>query len=72
MEWTKNSLNSYLDGKLVEVKTAGGYIGNLFGTSQIMSLTLPVGGWFYGKLNTADIQPGTMYVDYVKVFTSNQ
>ncbi|HTK21385.1 MAG TPA: glycoside hydrolase family 16 protein [Mucilaginibacter sp.] len=73
MEWTQNSLNSYLDGKLVESKTAGGgYIGNLFGTSQNISLTLPVGGWFYDStLKPTDIQVGgIMYVDYVKVFTS--
>ena len=73
MEWTKNSLTSYLDGTLVEVKTAGNYIGNLFGTSQSISLTVPVGGWFYDStLKPADIQcGGIMYVDYVKVFTSN-
>lgn len=71
MEWTQNSLNSYLDGKLVEVKTAGGYIGNLFGTSQTLSLTAPIGGWFYGSIQPADIQAGgIMYVDYLKVFTS--
>lgn len=74
MEWTQNSLNSYLDGKLVEVKTStGGYIGNLFGTNQTLSLTAPIGGWFYSSsLTPADIQcGGIMYVDYVKVFTSN-
>jgi len=72
MEWTQNSLNSYLDGKLVEVKTAGGYIGNLFGTLQTLSLTAPIGGWFYdSSLTSANIQAGgIMYVDYVKVFTS--
>lgn len=72
MEWTQNSLNSYLDGNLVETKTTGGYIGNLFGTSQNISLALPVGGWFYDStLKSSDIQcGGTMYVDYVKVFTS--
>ena len=72
MEWTQNSLNSYLDGNLVEVKTTDNHVSNLFGTSQILSLTVPVGGWFYGNLNPASIQSGTMYVDYVKVFTSNQ
>jgi beta-glucanase (GH16 family) len=72
MEWTQNSLKSYLDGNLVEVKTTGGYISNLFGTSQNVSLTSPIGGWFYdATLKAADIQCGTMYVDYVKVFTSN-
>lgn len=72
MEWTQNSLNSYLDGKLVEVKTAGGYIGNLFGTAQTLSLSAPIGGWFYdSSLTSANIQAGgIMYVDYVKVFTS--
>ncbi len=71
MEWTQNALNSYLDGKLVESKTAGGHVANLFGTSQTISLSLPIGGEFYNVLNTANIQDGTMYVDYVKVFTSN-
>jgi len=72
MEWTQNSLNSYIDGNLVEIKTTGGHVPDLFGTSQNISLTLPVGGWFYDKsLNPADIQcGGIMYVDYVKVFTS--
>lgn len=74
MEWTQNSLNSYLDGKLVEVKTStDGYIGNLFGTNQTLSLTAPIGGWFYSSsLTPANVQAGgIMYVDYVKVFTSN-
>jgi beta-glucanase (GH16 family) len=71
MEWTQNSLNSYLDGKLVESKTKGGQLGNLFGKAQQISLSLPVGGEFYNNLNIANIQGGTMYVDYVKVFTSN-
>lgn len=73
MEWTQNSLTSYLDGNLVEVKTTGGYIGNLFGKAQNISLSLPVGGWFYDStLKTSDIQcGGIMYIDYVKVFTSN-
>jgi beta-glucanase (GH16 family) len=70
MEWTQNSLNSYLDGKLVETKTAGGYIPDLFGKSHYLSLSLPIGGIYYNVLNAANIQTGTMYVDYVKVFTS--
>ena len=73
MEWTQNSLKSYIDGNLVEVKTTGGYIGSLFGTSQNVSLTAPVGGWFYDKqLSPSVIQTGTMCVDYVKVFTATQ
>jgi beta-glucanase (GH16 family) len=72
MEWTQNSLNSYLDGKLVETKTAGGHVPDLFGKSHSLSFSLPVGGGNYGSsLNTANIKTGTLYVDYVKVFTSN-
>jgi beta-glucanase (GH16 family) len=71
MEWTQNSLNSYLDGKLVEAKTSGGYIPSLFGKPQYLSLSLPIGGLYYSNINTANIQGGTLYVDWVKVFTSN-
>ena len=71
MEWTENSLNSYLDGKLVESKTKGGYVSSLFGKPQYLSLSVPVGGLYYSNINTANIQGGTMYIDYVKVFTSN-
>jgi len=71
MEWTQNSLNSYVDGKLVETKTKGGAIADLFGHQQYLSFSLPVGGLYYSNLNTANIQGGTLYVDYVKVFTSN-
>jgi beta-glucanase (GH16 family) len=71
MEWTQNSLNSYLDGKLVEAKTGGGCIGDLFGKSHFIALSLPIGGVYYSTLNAANVQGGTLYVDYVKVFTSN-
>lgn len=71
MEWTQNSLNSYLDGKLVEAKTSGGHISDLFGKSHSLALSLPVGGLYYSSLNAANVQGGTLYVDYVKVFTSN-
>jgi hypothetical protein len=71
MEWTRNSLNSFLDGKLVEAKTTGGHIPDLFGKSHNFAISLPIGGGYYGSLNTANIAGGTLYVDYVKVFTSN-
>jgi beta-glucanase (GH16 family) len=71
MEWTQNALNSYLDGKLVEAKTAGGAIPDLFGKTHFLALSLPIGGIYYSALNTANIKVGTLYVDYVKVFTSN-
>lgn len=71
MEWSQNSLNSYLDGKLVETKTTGGFIPSLFGKQQYISFSVPIGGLYYANLNTANIQGGTLSVDYVKVFTSN-
>lgn len=70
-EWTQNSLVYYLDGQAVETKTAGGDVPKLFGTTQNLALSLPIGGLYYVNLNKSNIQNGTMYVDYVKVFTSN-
>ncbi|HYG38555.1 MAG TPA: glycoside hydrolase family 16 protein [Cytophagales bacterium] len=69
--WEKDKLTSYLDGKVVEVKTSGGYVDDLFGKTQRIVLNLAVGGDFLGNLDSSQIQEGTMYVDYVKVYTSN-
>ena len=69
--WEQNSLTSYLDGKQIEVKTAGGYIDDMFGTTQRITLNLAVGGAFFTALDASKIEPGTMYVDWVKVFTAN-
>ena len=70
MEWTQNALTSYLDGQLVETKTSGGYISSLFGKTERITLNLAVGGNFFTNLDPAQIQTGTMYIDWVKVFTS--
>jgi beta-glucanase (GH16 family) len=70
MIWTQNTLTAYLDGKPVETKS-GGYIPNLFGKKEKLSLNLAVGGNFFGTLDPARISPGTMYVDWVKVFTAH-
>lgn len=70
-EWTQKSLNYYLDGKLVETKTAGGLVPSIFGKRENIALSVPIGGLYYANLVPANIQTGTMYVDYVKVFTSN-
>ena len=70
-EWTQNSLNYYLDGQLVETKTTGGYIPALYTKPENISLLLPIGGLYYNNLVPANVQTGIMYVDYVKVFTSN-
>jgi len=70
MEWTQNALTSYLDGQLVETKTTGGYIPSLFGKTERITLNVAVGGNFFTNLDPAQIQAGTMYVDWVKVLTS--
>jgi beta-glucanase (GH16 family) len=67
VEWTKDALVYYLDGKLVERKTAGNYVPDLFGKKHNLSLYLAVNSDF---LNRARIQTGTLYVDWVKVFTA--
>ncbi|MGZ3879800.1 MAG: glycoside hydrolase family 16 protein [Flavisolibacter sp.] len=69
MVWTQSNLYSYFDGVLVETKS-GSYIPNLFGKTERITLNLAVGGNFFTNLDPTQIQPGTMYVDYVKVFTS--
>jgi len=70
-EWTQNSLNYYIDGQLVEQKTGGGYVPSLFGKAENLALSLPIGGLYYdSSFSAANVQTGTMYVDYVKVFTS--
>lgn len=68
--WTKNSLTYLLDGQVVDTKT-GGYISNLFGKTERITLNLAVGGNFFGQPNPSaeSIIPGTMLVDWVKVFT---
>jgi beta-glucanase (GH16 family) len=70
MVWEKDRLTSYLNGNVVEVKTSGGYIPSLFGKTERITLNVAVGGNFFNNLNPALIQTGTMYVDWVKVFTS--
>ena len=68
--WAQNSLTSYLDGQQIEIKTSGGYIPDMFGKTQRLTLNLAVGGTFFSNLNPAQIVTGTMYVDWVKVFTA--
>jgi hypothetical protein len=70
-EWTQNSLNYYIDGQLVEQKSGGGYVPSLFGKAENLALSLPIGGLYYdSSFSASNVQTGTMYVDYVKVFTS--
>ncbi|GAA4470715.1 hypothetical protein GCM10023189_59860 [Nibrella saemangeumensis] len=67
--WTKDFLRFYLDGQLVDEKT-GGYIPNLFGKKQRITLNIAVGGLYFNNLATSDIaNQGIMEVDWVRVYT---
>lgn len=68
MEWSKNELKSYFDGKLVDTKKNDPHIASLFKKQERIVLNLAVGGGFYPSLDTAKIQTGTMYIDWVKVY----
>ena len=69
--WQKNSLTYLLDGQVVDTKT-GGYVSNLFGKQEKITLNLAVGGLFFGNPppTAGSIVTGTMQVDWVKVFVS--
>jgi beta-glucanase (GH16 family) len=69
--WESSKLTTILDGTVVEVKTSGGYIGQLFGKQQRLTLNLAVGGLFFSNFDPTKITEGTMQVDWVKVYTSN-
>jgi beta-glucanase (GH16 family) len=69
MIWSQNSLEFYFDGVLVKTNSAG-YVPSLFGKSEKLTLNVAVGGNFFSNFDPAQIQTGTMYVDWVKVFTS--
>lgn len=68
--WEQSKLTFLLDGQIVDTKT-GAYVPNLFGKKEKIVLNLAVGGNFFTGLVTSKIVPGTMQVDWVKVFTSN-
>ncbi|HEX6169815.1 MAG TPA: glycoside hydrolase family 16 protein [Chitinophagaceae bacterium] len=69
MIWSQNELKFYFDGVLVKTNS-GSYVPSLFGKTERITLNLAVGGLFFSNLNPALIQTGTMYVDWVKVFTT--
>jgi len=69
MIWSQNDLKFYFDGILVKTNS-GGYVPSLFGKTERITLNLAVGGLFFSNFNPALIQTGTMYVDWVKVFTT--
>lgn len=67
VEWSQNALTYFLDGQVIEKKTSGGYVSALFGKKQRLELNLTIKTPFFYR---AQIQVGTMYVDWIKVFTS--
>jgi len=69
MIWSQNELKFYFDGVLVKTNS-GGYVPSLFGKTERITLNLAVGGAFFSNLDPSLIQTGTMYVDWVKVFTT--
>ena len=69
MIWSQNDLKFYFDGVLVKTNS-GSYVPSLFGKTEKVTLNLAVGGLFFSNFNPALIQTGTMYVDWVKVFTT--
>jgi beta-glucanase (GH16 family) len=68
--WEQNKLTFLLDGVIVDTKT-GGYVSSLYGKKEKITLNLAVGGNYFTRLVTRNIVPGTMQIDYVKVFTSS-
>jgi beta-glucanase (GH16 family) len=65
--WEQTALKFYIDGQLADTKT-GGYVADLFGKQEKIVLNLAVGGRFFSRLSTRDIIPGTMYIDWVRVY----
>lgn len=68
MIWSQNDLKFYFDGVLVKTNS-GGYVPSMFGKTEWITLNVAVGGNFFSNLNPSLIQTGTMYIDWVKVFT---
>ena len=68
--WSQNSLQFYFDGILVKTNS-GSYVPNLFGKTEKITFNLAVGGNFFNNFNPSLIQTGTMYVDWIKVFSAN-
>ncbi len=67
--WTQDALTFYFDGLQVDQKT-GGYVPDLFGKLQMVTLNLAVGGDYYGNPAPSTIVTGIMQVDWVKVYTA--
>jgi beta-glucanase (GH16 family) len=73
--WEETTLTYMLNGQVIRTLTTanspGQYIGDMFGKTQNIVLNLAVGGAYFNNPDPSTIVTGTMYVDWVKVFTSN-
>jgi beta-glucanase (GH16 family) len=67
MEWTRDALTFYLDGKVAERKTSGSHIQDLFDKNQRLSLYLSVQSELIFRTK---IQLGIVTVDWIRVYTS--
>ena len=67
--WSQNTLQFYFDGVLVKTNS-GSYVPALFGKTERLTLNLAVGGLFFSNLDPSLIRTGSLYVDWVKVFTT--
>lgn len=70
MDWGQSAITYYIDGNEVEIKTAGGAVPDLFNKAHYLSLRVPVGRKNFDNSTIANIQGGTMYVDYVKIYAT--
>jgi len=72
--WEETQLTYMLNGQVIRTLTTaspGQYIPDMFGKTQNIVLNLAVGGAYFNNPDPSTIVTGTMYVDWVKVFTSN-
>jgi beta-glucanase (GH16 family) len=67
--WEQDKLTYLLDSVIVSTKT-GPYIPSMFGKSQTITLNLAIGGDYFGNPAPSSIVTGTMYVDWVKAYSS--
>lgn len=72
--WTQDSLIFILDGKIIAEKEAShphfGYIKQLYQDPQHLVLNVAIGGNMFNRLKKDNIETSSMYVDWVKVFSS--
>ena len=73
--WEQNTLTYMLNGQVIRTLSSttppGQYVDDMFGKTQNIVLNLAVGGDYFNDPDPSTIVTGTMYVDWVKVFTNN-